>query len=238
MFFKRKLQKCHLFRGLSDVLLEQLEAGMRWQKLHIDEMLFHKGDVPDGLYVVSYGSLVVYDLLHNGQEVALSALGEGAFMGELSVIDQLPRTAYVRANLPSEVGLLPQAEAARLFYQQPLVAQRMMAFLAGKVREMTFQRLLLGIPSAFDRVCAWLVHASMQGPNGLPMVAMLPRQQDLAGMLNTSRETVSRALARLIREQVIEKTPSGLRVLQPHLLIELAHADSWPTNKPASTDLI
>jgi CRP/FNR family transcriptional regulator, cyclic AMP receptor protein len=238
MFFRSKLQKCHLFNGLSDVLLEQLEAGMRWQKLRMDEMLCNKGDAPDGLYVVASGSLVVYDLLHNGQEVALSALGEGAFMGELSVIDQQPRTAYVRANLPSEVGLLPQPEAARLFYQEPVVAQRVMAFLAGKVRDMTLQRLLLGIPGAFDRVCAWLVHASRPGPNGLPMVAMLPRQQDLAGMLNTSRETVSRALARLMRDQVIEKTPSGLRVLQPQVLMRLAHAESWPTNKPASTDLI
>jgi len=238
MFFGTKLQKCHLFNGLSDVLLEQLEARMRWQKLQVDEMLCHKGDAPDGLYVVASGSLLVYDLLHNGQEVTLSALGAGAFMGELSVIDQQPRTAYIRANLPSVVGLLPRAEAARLFYQEPVLAQRMMEFLAGKVREMTLQRVLLGIPGAFDRVCAWLVHAARPGPQGLQMVAMMPRQQDLASMLNTSRETVSRALARLMRDQVIEKTPSGVRVLQPLVLARLAHAESWPTKQPASTQLI
>lgn len=238
MNFVTQLQKCPLFNGLAEGLLAQLEGRMRWQNLLMDDMLCHKGDIPAGLYVVASGSLLVYDLLHNGQEVTLAAMGAGSFMGELSVIDLQPRTAYIRANLPSVVGLLPQADAAKLFYQEPLVAQRMMVFLAGKVRDMTMQRVLLGIPNAFDRVCAWLVHSSRPGPLGLNMVAMLPRQQDLASMLNTSRETVSRAMARLLREGVIEKTPSGLRVLQPDALRRLAHAESWPTQQPAHAQLV
>ena len=211
---------------------------MRWHKLQMDDMLCHKGDTPDGLYVVASGSLLVYDLLHNGQEVTLAALGAGAFMGELSVIDQQARAAYIRATLPSVVGLLPQADAARLFYQQPLVAQRMMEFLAGKVREMTLQRVLLGIPNVFERLCAWLDNEARSGRDGLPVVALLPRQQDMANMLNTSRETVSRGLTRLLRERVIEKTPSGVRVLQPAKLRQLAQAESWPTQHPAHTKLV
>lgn len=238
MNFVSKLQKCPLFNGLAENLLAQLEARMRWQNLLMDDMLCHKGDAPAGLYVVVSGSLLVYDLLHNGQEVTLAAMGAGSFMGELSVIDLQPRTAYIRANLPSVVGLLPQTDAARLFYQEPLIAQRMMEFLAGKVREMTMQRVLLGIPNAFDRICAWLDHAARPMPSGMSMVAMLPRQQDLASMLNTSRETVSRTLARLLREGVIEKTPSGLRVLQPNVLRRLAHAESWPTQQPADAQLV
>lgn len=234
----RNLQKCPLFKDLDTVLLAQLEAHMRWQTLQMDDMLCHKGDAPDGLYVLASGSLVVYDLLHNGQEVTLAALGAGAFMGELSVIDQQPRTAYIRANLPSVVGLLPQAEAARLFYQQPLVAQRIMESLAGKVREMTLQRVLLGIPNVFERLCAWLEQAARPGADGATVVPLLPRQQDLASMLNTSRETVSRAMARLVRESVVEKTPSGVRVLQPLTLRRLARAESWPAQHSAHSQLV
>ena len=238
MNYALKLEKCSLFNGLDDVLLEQLEARMRWQELQMDDMLCHKGDAPDGLYVVASGSLLAYDLLHNGQEVTLAALGAGAFMGELSVIDLQPRTAFIRATLPSVVGLLPQAEAARLFYQHPLVAQRMMEFLAGKVREMTMQRVLLGIPNVFERLCAWLDNEARPRRDGLPVVPLLPRQQDMANMLNTSRETVSRGLARLLRECVIEKTPSGVRVLQPLQLRRLAHTESWPTQHPAHAKLV
>ncbi len=238
MNYALKLEKCSLFNGLDDVVLKQLEARIRWQDLPMDEMLCHKGDAPDGLYVVASGSLLVYDLLHNGQEVTLAAVGEGAFLGELGVIDLQPRTAYIRATLPSVVGLLPQADAADLFYQQPLVAQRVMSFLAGKVREMTLQRVLLGIPNVFERVCAWIDHEARPGRAGLPVIALLPRQQDLANMLNTSRETVSRALARLVRDRVIEKTASGVRVLQPERLRRLAQADSWPAQHPARTKLV
>ncbi len=238
MNYALKLEKCSLFNGLDVVLLKQLEARMRWQDLEMDQMLCNKGDAPDGLYVVASGSLLVYDLLHNGQEVTLAAVGEGAFLGELGVIDLLPRTAYIRATLPSVVGLLPQADAEGLFYQQPLVAQRVMSFLAGKVREMTLQRVLLGIPNVFERLCAWLDNEARPGRAGLPVIAMLPRQQDMASMLNTSRETVSRAMARLVRDRVIEKTPSGVRVLQPERLLRLAQAESWPAQHPAQTKLV
>lgn len=233
-----KLKKCSLFNGLGDVLLKQIEAGMQWEKLQIDEMLCHKGDPSDGLYVVASGSLIGYDLLHNGQEVPLFAMGEGAFLGEMGVIDRHPRAAYVRATLPSVVGLLPQSQAAALFYEQPLVAQRVMAFLASKVREMTLQRMLLGIPNVFERLCAWLVHEARPGHSGVPMIALLPRQQDLANMLNTSRETVSRSLARLVRDRVIEKSPSGIRVLQPERLRRLAQSESLPAPRPAHSKLV
>jgi CRP-like cAMP-binding protein len=234
----RHLQKCILFNDLEDSFLVELESRMRWQRLQSGEMLCHKGDAPAGLYVLASGSLLVYDLLYSGQEVTLAALAAGAFMGELSVIDQQPRTAFIRATLPSLVGLLPQSEAARLFYQQPLIAQRMMEFLASKVREMTLQRVLLGIPNAFDRVCAWLDHQAGMAPAGSMVVITLPRQQDLASMLNTSRETVSRSMARLVRHGVLDKSSAGLRVLQPDVLRRLAHAESWPANHPAHSKLI
>jgi CRP-like cAMP-binding protein len=235
---ENKLQKCLLFNGLNEAVLGRLEARMRWLALDSDEMLCRKGDTPVGLYVVASGSLLVYDLLRNGQEVTLASMGAGAFVGELSVIDQQPRTAYIRANASSVVGLLPQAEAAQLFYQEPLVAERMMEFLAGKVREMTLQRVLLGVPNTFDRVCAWLDNASHPGADGWTMVTMMPRQQDLASMLNTSRETVSRALARLLREEVVEKTGAGLRVVKPEVLRRLALGDASPAKQPAGTQLI
>lgn len=238
MHYTKSLEKCPLFNGLGNVLLKELEGRMRWRVLQIDDMLCNKGDAPEGLFVVASGSLVVYDLLHNGQEVTLSAMGTGAFAGEISVIDLHPRTAYIRANLPSVVGLLPQQEAARLFYEEPLVAQRVMEFLASKVREMTFQRVLLGLPSAFQRLCAWLDHECRPGPHGSRSVPMLPRQQDIANMLNTSRETISRGIARLLREKVIEKTASGLRVLDPARLQNLALTESWPAKHPAQHELV
>jgi CRP/FNR family cyclic AMP-dependent transcriptional regulator len=227
------LRKLSLFNEVEDVVLSSLESRMRWRKLQAEEVVCRKGDASDGLYVVSQGSLLVYDLLYNGLEVSLTVLAPGSFFGELSVIDLLPRTAYIKATEPSLVGLIPLTAAQDLFYTHPLMAQRMMAHLAGKVREMTIERVLLSLPNAFQRVCAWLLHAQVKTADGLWLVRKVPKQLDLANLLNTSRETVSRSMARLIRDGVIQKELQGLRVLRPEELSRLAQEDSPPLLNPA-----
>ena len=227
-----QLRKLSLFNDLEDVVLSSLESRMRWRKLQSDEVVCRKGDASDGLYIVSQGGLLVYDLLYNGLEVSLTVLSPGSFFGELSVIDLLPRTAYIKATEQSLVGLIPLAVAQELFYTHPLMAQRMMAHLAGKVREMTIERVLLSLPNAFQRVCAWLLHAQVKTPDGLWLVRKVPKQLDLANLLNTSRETVSRSMARLMRDGVIQKDVRGLLVVRPDELSRLAQEDSPPLLNP------
>lgn len=228
-----QLRKFILFNDVEDVVLASLESRVRWRNLKSDELVCRKGDASDGLYVVSEGSLLVYDLLHNGLEVSLTVLSPGSFFGELSVIDLLPRTAYIKATEKSLVGLIPLANAQDLFYTHPLMAKRMMAHLASKVREMTIERVLLSLPNAFQRVCAWLLHAQVKTPDGLWLVRKVPKQLDLANLLNTSRETVSRSMARLMRDGVILKDVQGLMVLRPDELNRLAQEDSPPLLNPA-----
>ena len=229
-----RLKKCPLFKDIADSVLISLEQNIRWKSLHTDDVVCRKGDATDGLYILITGQLLVYDLLHNGQEVSLSAIAPGSFFGELSVIDQLPRTAFIKATQPCLVGCLPLASAQSLFYTHPVVAQRLMAHLVAKVREMTIQRVLLSLPQAFQRVCAWLTHSQIRTPEGGWLVRDVPKQQDLANMLNTSRETVSRSLARLTRDGVIAKGPLGLWVMQPQSLVRLAQEDSLPLLHPSS----
>lgn len=228
-----QLRKLSLFNNVEDVVLASLESRVRWKNLKPDEVVCHKGDASDGLYVLSQGSLMVYDLLYNGQEISLTVLSPGSFFGELSVIDLLPRTAYIKATEHSLVGLIPLAVAQDLFYKHPLMAQRMMAHLAGKVREMTVERVLLSLPNAFQRVCAWLLHEQVKGSDGAWLVHKTPKQLDLANLLNTSRETVSRSMTRLMREGVIQKDLQGLRVLRPDKLNRLAQEDSPPSLNPS-----
>ena len=222
MYHDLRLRKCTLFNEIADLTLVSLEAQIRWKYLKPEEMVCRKGDPSDGLYILIRGGLLVFDLLHNGQEVSLNLVKPGDFFGELSVIDQLPRTAYIKASKDSLVGLMPKSVAQDLFYTQPQMAQRMMEHLAGKVREMTIQRVLLSLPHAFQRVCAWLEHSKVETPEGVWLVSTTPKQHDLANMLNTSRETVSRCMTRLLRDGVIQKDDHGLRVLKPTVLSKLA----------------
>ncbi|WP_158273295.1 Crp/Fnr family transcriptional regulator [Limnohabitans sp. WS1] len=227
-----KLSLCPLFNDIDADTLTELESRVRWRHLLSEDVVCRKGDPSDGLFILLEGQLLVYDLLHNGQEVSLSVVTPGAFFGELSVIDLLPRTAFIKATQPSLVGLLPLEFAQAFFFTQPQLAKRVMEHLVGKVREMTIQRVLLGLPQAFQRVCAWLTHSKTLGADGAWGVRLVPKQSDLANMLNTSRETVSRSFARLVRDGVISKQGEAVLVLQADELDRLAQEDSPPLLNP------
>ena len=97
-----------------------------------------------------------------------------------------------------------------------------MKHLAGTVRSMSHHRVLLGIPNAFQRVFSLLIQMSQSMPGGLVVVQDIPRQQQIAIMLNTSRETVSRAITELVQAGVVEKDMRRLIVRKPDVLQRLA----------------
>ena len=95
--------------------------------------------------------------------------------------------------------------------------------MASGLRNASNYRAILGIPNAFQRVYALLVQFSVTAPGGLVVIENLPRQQEIAIMVNTSRETVSRALHELIQRGVVEKDLRRLIVRKPDVLGEVAH---------------
>jgi CRP/FNR family transcriptional regulator, cyclic AMP receptor protein len=182
----------------------------------------NKEDPSDGLYLLFSGRLQAIDIAEDGREIGLNLFRPGAFFGELGVIDGLPRSAHIIAVEPATVGLVPQVAARDLFYRFPGAAEAMMRHLAALVRSLSSYRTLLAIPNAFQRVYV-LLHQLMQPmPGGLMVLQNMPKQQEIAIMVNTSRETVSRAVTQLIAQGVIEKDYRRIIVRRPDRLKELA----------------
>ena len=216
------LRDFSIFSPLTDAQLAAIAPLVRLRRLDKGDVACRKGDAPDGLYLLASGRLQVFEITEDGREVGLNLIQPGAFFGELSVIDDLPRSAHIVAMEPSVVGVLPQTEARRLFYQVPEMAEVMMKHLAGTVRSMSRHRVLLGIPNAFQRAFSLPIQMSRSMPGGLIVVQDVPRQQQIAIMLNTSRETVSRAITELIQSGVVEKDLRRLIVRKPDVLQQLA----------------
>ena len=217
-----------IFSPLNDEQLASIAALVRLRRLDRGDVACRKDDTADGLYLLTSGQLQVFEITEDGREIGLNLIHPGAFFGELSVIDDLPRSAHIAAIEPSVIGLLPQAAARRLFYQVPEMAEAMMKHLAGMVRSMSRHRVLLGIPNAFQRVFTLLLQMSRSMPGGLVVVQDVPRQQQMAIMLNTSRETVSRAIAELVQAGVVEKDLRRLIVRKPEMLRQWAHPSGSP----------
>ena len=213
-----RLQKIPLLAGVPKDALEKVARAMQVRAVAKGSYVLHKGSAADHLLFLLSGRLQVVDLTEEGQEVGLTFLSAGEYFGELSVLDDMPRSASVVACEGSLVGFLPKAQALELIYHQPIVAERVLKRLAEKVRTASTYRTILSIPNAYQRVFALLNQFTRTAPGGLVVIEKMPTQQEIAITVNTSRETVSRAIQTLVQRGVVEKDLRRLIVRMPDAL--------------------
>lgn len=210
-----------LLKGLDEDALKKI-AGLMTSKVYLShDIVIRKGDnVDSNLAFLINGKLQVVDLSEDGREIGIHFITPGNYFGELSVIDGLPRSASVISVKTSEVAFLPNLAARDLFFSYPLIAQRLLTHFAKVVRAASNQRTLLSIPNAFQRVFAQL-HSFVKETNEGQIIEGMPKQHEIAIMVNTSRETVSRALHTLLKMNILEKQGTILIVKRPD---QLKHA--------------
>lgn len=216
------LRQFPLFARLPEAQVPRFVALLQLKTYGRREIVFRKDADPDRLYLLFSGSLQVLDITGDGREIGIELIQPGSFFGALSVIDGLPRPAHIVALEPSEVGVVPQGAARDAFLQVPGFAEAMLQHLTGMVRKLAGLRALLAIPSAQQRVYALLWQLTRHMPGGLLVIPNLPRQHEVAIMINTTRETVSRAIAHLCATGIVQRDLKRLIVRDPDRLRSLA----------------
>jgi CRP-like cAMP-binding protein len=206
-----------LLKGLDEETLTTVAKLMSSRSYLSHDIIIRKGDSADHLLFLLAGKLQVVDVLEDGREIGIHFISPGAYFGELSVIDGQPRSASVVSVKPSEVAFLPSAQARALIFNRPLVAERFLTHFAQIVRASSRQRTLLSIPNAFQRVFAQL-QQFVRDTNDGQVIEGLPKQHEIAIMVNTSRETVSRALHTLMKLNIVEKKGTIFIVNRPEQL--------------------
>ena len=214
------LNNIPLLKGVDEVTLRRVASVLQIRAAERGSRILHKGDTGDHLLFLLSGRLQAVDITEGGREIGLSFLEPGDYFGELSIIDGMPRSASVIACEPSMYALLSRPQALELIHNNPLVAERVLKRFAASIRRASNFRTILGIPNAFQRVYALLDYLAQKGQGGMVVIERLPTQQEISIMVNTSRETVSRAIHMLIQRGVVEKEQRRLIVRRPDVLRE------------------
>lgn len=212
-----KIAKIPLLQGLDADTLRSVARTMTARTYLSHDIVMHKGDAPDHLAFLLEGKLQVVDISEDGRETGIHFIAPGSYFGELSIIDGQPRSASVVSVKISEVAFLPCEQARSLMFSRPLIAQRFLTHFAQVLRASSHQRTLLSIPNAFQRVFAQLQLIARDTEQGHAIEGM-PKQHEIAIMVNTSRETVSRALHTLLRMNILVKKGTLLIVNKPDQL--------------------
>ena len=124
-----------LLSALPEPLFTTLFKHATTVQLCAESALFLTGDVGDGCYRVDDGLLKVTIVSSSGSERILAFLGPGAIVGELSVIDRLPRSASVIAVRDATLSFLSRANFEDIAKKHPEVYESLVTLLAARLRE-------------------------------------------------------------------------------------------------------
>jgi CRP/FNR family cyclic AMP-dependent transcriptional regulator len=225
------LQALRLFETLPAAKLAELSQIMTERRVERREVVVKRGDATAGLGFLIEGRLQTVDFTLDGREVGIDFVDEGDFFGELAVIDGQPAPEYVIAVAPSRVTMLDRDRARELMFSTHKASEVVARRLAQRIRRSARQRAVLALPSSFQRVCAQLMLLTQQDGGGRVVILLPPTHQEIAIMVNTSRETVTRTLQFLQGMKVLSRAGAELVVQQPQTLQDAADGKVAP-NKP------
>jgi CRP/FNR family transcriptional regulator, cyclic AMP receptor protein len=198
-----------LLSRLPEHFLTHLFGRATTVRLKTDEVLFLAGDTGDGCYRVEDGLLKVTMISHTGKERILALLGPGAIVGEMSIIDRLPRCANVVAVRPAILSFVSRTDFHGFAKIHPEVYETLLALLAARLRE-TDMAVAAGtfLPVGGRIACTLLELAQEFGRDvgsGRVLIHQKICQTDLAAMAGVSREHVNRILGDWKRRQLVSQ---------------------------------
>ncbi len=211
-----------LLHPLPREALEPLSAQMRLCSFARRAMVMSKDSATQELGFLVEGRLQGVDFTVDGRSVGLYFVDPGDYFGELSVVDGMPGSEFVVAAARSTVAVLEARAARDLISMNPQLASAVMARLAQRVRAVMAQRMLLSLVNPFQRLSVQLLQLSHANAGGPATVDPVPTHQELAIMINASRETVTRAFQLLFLNNILVREGNTLTLVREDYLKSIA----------------
>jgi len=216
------LRRIHLFADLTDRESDTILGLMREKTIARGVAIFHQNDSGGGLYLILSGSVKISRTGRDGRDVTVAVLHEGNFFGEMSLLDGQPRSASATAAQATRLLVLDREHFQRYVLAQASIMAKLLRELSKRLRaaDQTIESLALG--SVRDRLMLLLGHLGRREPlkNGKGLIERSPTHQELAEMVGSSRETVTRTLAAMEKEQLIAIDRKKITLLSAYFSAE------------------
>lgn len=208
------------FAGLSPAELGRIETASRRRHFDQGQLVLERGDPGETVLFVLSGRVLAVHWTQNGREIVYSDIGPGSAFGELSILSGAPRSLSLYARSACTLLEMPGPLLLDLIETQPPVRRAVMAHLVGQVHALTERVRGLTALSVEQRLRAYLLRAALEQGGLEPgrVLRDLPTHAGIANIIGANREAISRSLAKLGREGVIESGRKFLRILRPEAL--------------------
>lgn len=205
------LKSIPLFSHLSEEEATSIARATRERAYPKNSVIVFEDDPGDALFVVKTGQVKVVLIGEDGREVILSVLGEGDFFGEMSLIDDQPRSAHVIAMEDSKLLVLYREDFHRCLESTPRIALGLLQALSRRLRSADDKiggLVLLDVPG---RVARLLLELADEGDG--KTISRSITHHTIAQMIGSSRETVSRTIRNFCDAGSIVVTKQTIQII-------------------------
>jgi len=217
------LAKVPLFSGLSPAQLSTLENNSTVIKPDKGQVIFLEGSEAKGFYVLLSGQVKIYKSSPDGKEHILHVLGPGEPFAEVPMFQGSRFPANAMAIQPSSAVYVEKAVLLRLMERDPGLALAMLAALSQRMRQMATMIGQISLREVPARLASYLLLQAES--KDAPTFVLDMSKGHLAGFLGATREALSRALARLAEQGIIEMDNRSITIKDLDQLRDVAEGD-------------
>ncbi|MEN6616572.1 MAG: Crp/Fnr family transcriptional regulator [Syntrophorhabdus sp.] len=209
-----------LFKGLSTAQIEAMDRTFPRRSYNPSEIIFSEGEKAEGFYILLSGRLKIYKLSLEGKEQILHIIEPGEPFAEVALFSETKFPAYAEAILKSEIMFLSRHAFRQLIGDDPSIAMNMLAILSQRLKY--FTRLVedLSLKEVPQRLAAYLIFLEQKEKS--PAVSLGISKGQLASLLGTIPETLSRIMSRMTSRGLIEMQGRKITILDPATLAALS----------------
>lgn len=191
------LRKVPYFSEVSEETLKALASKAHVRTFPKNAVVITEGDLAGPLYVVLSGKARVFLANEAGKEITLSIQAPGSYFGELSLLDEEPRSTSVMTVEKTVCGLIAKDDFKAWLAAHPDAATSIIKGLTRRVRALTESTRSLALFDVYGRLSRLLCELAAD-VDGRTTIVERPSHQDIASRIGSSREMVSKIMKDLV----------------------------------------
>ncbi len=215
------ISQAPLFTGLPEDQLNEIKQIAIDKFYDKGKTIFLEGDDCNGFYIVAAGKVKIYKVSFEGKEQIFHIYGPGNPFGEVPVFSGQKFPANAQTILKSHLLFFPRTAFVGLISDNPSLSLNMLAILSMRLRQFTVQIENLSLKEVPGRLASYLLYLANEQEQE-DFVALNISKGQLASLLGTIPETLSRILAKMNNQNLIEVSGRDIKLLDRIGLEELA----------------
>lgn len=209
--YEKTLKRSYFFSALKDIQLYKIAEKSKIISYKRGSIIFYQEDKADNFYLLAEGGIRIYKLSPKGKEQTLSYISEGEPFGEAAVFMNKNFPANAEAETDCNVIIIKKDDFINIIKNNPDISLKLLGILSERLKKFANLIESLSLKEVPERLYQYLLELSREQKS--KKVRLPVNKTQLAIILGTTSETLSRALGKLSDQKIIKVDNKYITVL-------------------------